>query len=81
MLGDTYTVVDMAAWGWARAVASVLGEESAARLAHLNRLIEEINARPVAARVAALKGRHPFKSEIDEQGRSFLFRHNPSRTS
>jgi len=81
MLGDAYTVVDMAVWGWARAVAFVLGEESGAKLTNLNRLVEEINARPAAARVAALKGRHPFKTEIDEQGRRFLFQHNAASTA
>src|SRR6202008_4870673 len=28
MLGDTYTIVDMAVWGWARLVPFVLGEEA-----------------------------------------------------
>jgi glutathione S-transferase len=28
MLGDTYTVVDMAVWGWARLVPNVLGENA-----------------------------------------------------
>ena len=26
MLGDTYTIVDMAVWGWARGMPIVLGE-------------------------------------------------------
>jgi GST-like protein len=28
MVGDTYTIVDMASWGWARMVPFVLGDEA-----------------------------------------------------
>ena len=28
MLGDTYTIVDMAVWGWARMVPFILGEDA-----------------------------------------------------
>ena len=28
MLGDTYTIVDMNVWGWARLIPNVLGEEA-----------------------------------------------------
>jgi GST-like protein len=81
MLGASYTLVDMAVWGWARAVSYVLGDESAAKLTNLNRLVAEINARPAAARVAALNGKHAFKTEIDEEGRRILFPHNARRTA
>src|ERR1700720_272670 len=37
MLGDTYTIVDMGVWGWARAVPFVLGKEAWARRPHLKR--------------------------------------------
>jgi GSH-dependent disulfide-bond oxidoreductase len=79
MLGDTYTVVDMSVWGWARAVSYVLGAELAGKLTNLNRLVEEINARPAAARVAQLYGKHAFKTEIDEEGRRILFPHTARR--
>ncbi|MBC7942352.1 MAG: glutathione S-transferase N-terminal domain-containing protein, partial [Chitinophagaceae bacterium] len=46
MLGDSYTLVDMAVWGWARAVPFVLGPEAWATLPHVKRLLDEINARP-----------------------------------
>jgi GSH-dependent disulfide-bond oxidoreductase len=74
MLGSTYTIVDMAVWGWARAAAFVLGEERAGALRNLSRLVSEINARPAAARAAALKDRHAFK-ELDDEARRILFPH------
>jgi GSH-dependent disulfide-bond oxidoreductase len=74
MLGSTYTIVDMAVWGWARAAAFVLGEDRAGALRNLTRLVSEINARPAAARAAALKDRHNFK-ELDDEARRILFPH------
>src|SRR5277367_1590391 len=43
MLGDNYTIIDMAVWGWARAVPFILGEEAWAKLPNLKRLFDEIN--------------------------------------
>jgi GST-like protein len=73
MLGDKYTIVDMAVWGWARAVPGILGEEAWNSMANLKRLIEEINARPAAAKVATLKDKHAFKQEMDDDARRALF--------
>lgn len=76
MLGETYTIVDMAVWGWARMVPFVMGDDGAwAKLPRLKRLLDEINARPAAARAAALKDRHEFKAEMDEDARRHMFRH------
>ncbi len=76
MLGDTYTIVDMAVWGWARMAAHVMGEEHAAPLTPLTRLVEEISARPAATRALALKDRHSFKTEMDEQAKRAMFPSN-----
>lgn len=74
MLGSTYTLVDMAVWGWARMVPLVLGgEEAWAKLPNLKRLLDEINTRPAAARAEALKQKHTFKTEMDEEARNFMF--------
>jgi GST-like protein len=35
--------------------------------------VDEISGRPAAARVEALKGRHTFKAEMDDEARRFLF--------
>ncbi|HSV19073.1 MAG TPA: glutathione S-transferase family protein [Casimicrobiaceae bacterium] len=73
LLGDAYTIVDMDAWGWARLVPMVLGEEAWAGLTNVKRLVDEINARPAAARVAALRDRYRFKTEMDDEARRNLF--------
>src|SRR5215208_7010378 len=44
MVGDTYTIVDMALWGWARLAPFVLGDEVAAKFPNVKRLVDEISA-------------------------------------
>jgi GST-like protein len=75
MLGDTYTVVDMAVWGWSRLVPFVLGPDALAKLPNVQRHLEEINARPAVGRALALKDRHSFKTEMDEDARRNMFPH------
>ena len=74
VLGETYTIVDMAVWGWARMVPFVLGEDAFAGLPNVKRLLDTINARPAAQAAEALKGRHAFKAEMDAEARGFMFR-------
>ncbi|MEP7301955.1 MAG: glutathione S-transferase N-terminal domain-containing protein [Caldimonas sp.] len=76
MLGDRYTLVDMAVWGWARAVPFVLGADAWQQLANVKRLLDEINARPAAQRVEALKAKHAYKSEMDDDARKAMFPQN-----
>jgi GST-like protein len=76
MLGDTYTIVDMAAWAWARLVPFVMGEDAFAKMPNLKRLVDEISARPAAARAIALKDRHAFKTEMDDEARRHMFPQN-----
>lgn len=76
MLGDTYTLVDMAVWGWARMVPRVLGAQAWDKLPHLKRLLDEINARPAAQRAESLAKQHVFHSEFDEAARRALFPQN-----
>jgi GST-like protein len=73
LCGDTYTLVDMALWGWSRAASFVLGEQEFAKLTHVKRHLDEVNARPAAVRAAALKERFQFKSEWDDEARRFMF--------
>ena len=75
LVGDTYTIVDMDAWGWARMVPYIMGEERWAKFPNLKRLTDEISARPAAARAIALKDKHTFKAEMDDEARSHMFKH------
>jgi len=75
VVGDAYTVVDMALWGWARLVPNILGEH-AAKLANVKRLVDEISARPAAQKAIALKDRYTFKTEMDEEAKRAMFPSN-----
>ncbi len=75
VVGDTYTIVDMALWGWARLIPVALGEGYWAKFPNVKRLIDEISARPAAARANAIKDKHKFKTEFDEEARKAMFRH------
>ena len=75
MVGNSYSLVDMALWGWARATHFVLGDDAMAKLPNVKRLLGEINARPAAQRVDALKTQFNFKTEMDEQARKAFFPH------
>lgn len=75
MLGDTYTIVDMALWGWARLIPVALGEAHWAKFPNLKKLIDEISARPAAVRAVAIKDKHTFKTEFDDEAKKAMFRH------
>ena len=75
MLGDAYTIVDMNVWGWARLLPNVLGEGASDQFPSLKRLADEINARPAAQKAAALRERHKFKTEMDQEALDAMFPH------
>jgi GSH-dependent disulfide-bond oxidoreductase len=81
MLGEHYSLVDMAVWGWARVLPFVLGAEAWDKLPHVKRLLDEINARPAAQRAEALKTRHVFKAEMDDAARAAMFPQNQRLTT
>lgn len=81
MLGETYTLVDMAVWGWARAVPFVLGATAWEQLPNVKRLLDEINARPAGQRAEALKTKHAFKAEMDDAARAAMFPQNARLTA
>jgi GST-like protein len=76
MLGSDYSLVDMAVWGWARAVPFVLGADAWAKLPHVKRLFDAINARPAAQRADALKAKYAFKAEMDDEAKRAMFPSN-----
>ena len=81
IVGDTYTIVDMDAWGWARLIPFILGEDAWSKFANLKRLVDEISARPAAVRAVQLKDRFAFKSEMDDEARRHMFKHLERRAS
>jgi len=79
MLGDAYTIVDMAVWGWSRLIPNVFGETGWQSYPNIKRHMETISARPAAARALALKDKHSFKAEMDEAARLAMFPHLASK--
>ena len=75
MVADTYTIVDMDVWGWARMVPFALSKDAWEKLPHLKRLVDEIDARPAAQRALKIKDRFSFKAEMDDEARRNMFRH------
>ena len=76
MVGGLYTIVDMSIWGWARMVPFMLGDDGAwSAYPNVKRLLDEVGARPAAARALALKERHAFKTEFDAEARAHMFPH------
>jgi GST-like protein len=76
MVSGRYTLLDMAVWGWARAVPFALGDKAWEELPHVKRLLDAVNARPAAQRAAAIKDRYAFKTEMDDEARRAMFPQN-----
>jgi GSH-dependent disulfide-bond oxidoreductase len=75
MLSGRYTLLDMAVWGWARAVPFALGDKAWEQLPNVKRLLDAVSARPAAVRAGALKDRYAFKAEMDEAAKLAMFPH------
>lgn len=76
LLGDEYTIVDIAAWGWIDRVVPVLGENELENFPHLAKWFKTIDARPAVAKARALAGQFEFKAEMDEEAKRALFPQN-----
>jgi GST-like protein len=76
MVSERYTLLDMAVWGWARAVPFALGADAWDKLPHVKRLLDVVSERPAALRAAALKDRYTFKTEMDDESRRAMFPQN-----
>ena len=75
MVGDDYSIIDMALWGWGKSATSALGEDAWGQLPHPKRLLDTIDARPAAQRALAMKDRYQFKTDLDDQARQAMFPH------
>jgi GST-like protein len=53
----------------------VAGDDMWTKFPNLKRLVDEIGARPAAKIANALKDRHAFKTEMDDEARKAMFRH------
>jgi GST-like protein len=78
IVGDTYTIADMSAWGWLERASRVMKgqEDGLALYPNLKRLMETINARPAVARARAVGKDHAFKRVNDDETKRNLFPSN-----
>jgi len=79
LAGDTYSIADMALWGWANYAPYILGENGLAAYPNVQRLFDEISARPAAQRAHGLKEKLVLKAEFDEETRRNLFPQNQAQ--
>lgn len=78
IMGDTYSIADMSAWGWLDRASRVLKgtEDPLGAYPNLKRLFETVDARPAVARARAVGKDHDFKKVNDEETRRALFPSN-----
>lgn len=76
LAGNEYSIADMAAWGWLNFAGYIFGEEGLSSYPNLERLFNEISARPAAERARKLGEQHAMKSDFDEETMRALFPQN-----
>ena len=76
MVGNDYTIVDIAAWGWIDRANFVLGEGRLTEFPNLARWFAGIDGRPAVARARAIGKDLTFKGEMDDEARRNLFPQN-----
>ena len=78
IVGDTYTIADMSAWGWLDRASRVRkdADDPLGPFPNLKRLFEIVDARPAAARARAIGKDHDFKEVVDEETKRALFPSN-----
>lgn len=78
IVGDSYTIADISAWGWLDRAARVLkGEaEPLKPYPNIKRLFDKVDARPAVARARRVGADHAFKTTVDEDTKRALFPSN-----
>jgi GSH-dependent disulfide-bond oxidoreductase len=78
IVGDTYTIADISAWGWLDRATRIRKDETAplAPFPNPKRLFETVDARPAVARAWEVGEDHPFKKVNDEETNRALFPSN-----
>ncbi len=76
LAGNTYSIADMALWGWAASAGYVFGQTGLSAYPSVQRCMTEMAARPAVQRALELKATHVFKSELDAGSRKAMFPQN-----
>jgi GST-like protein len=78
IVGETYTIADISAWGWLDRASRVRKGEAdpLAAFPNLKRLFDTVEARPAVVRARNVGKDHPFKKANDEETKRALFPSN-----
>ena len=78
IVGSSYTVADISAWGWIDRAGVVLAgsDDPLAAYPNIKRWFRSISDRPAVAKARAVGSSHTFKREVDEESRRALFPSN-----
>ncbi len=78
IVGETYTIADISAWGWLDRAARVLkgADDPLAPFPNLKRLFEMVDARPAVVAARAVGKTHAFKQIRDQEALRALFPSN-----
>jgi GST-like protein len=78
IVGDDYTIADMAAWGWIERASFVLpgSDDPLAPYQNIKEWFDRIDARPATQRARKVGEDHPFKRINDEETKRALYPSN-----
>ena len=78
IVGETYTIADISAWGWLDRASRVRKGEAdpLASFPNLKRLFDSVDARPAVVRARNVGKDHSFKKANDEETKRALFPSN-----
>ncbi|MFG1304761.1 glutathione S-transferase C-terminal domain-containing protein [Xanthobacter autotrophicus] len=78
IVGDSFTIADISAWGWLERAGRVLkgADDPFAAFPELKRWFAAVDGRPAVARARAVGKDHAFKTERDEETLRALFPSN-----
>jgi GSH-dependent disulfide-bond oxidoreductase len=78
VVGDSFTIADVSAWGWLGRAGRVMkgADDPLAAFPEIKRWFASVEARPAVARAKAVGKDHAFKTVVDEETRRALFPSN-----
>ncbi len=78
IVGEDYSIVDMAAWGWIDRASVVFPDEADPldSFPELNRWFRSVDSRPAVARARIVGREHVFKQENDDTAKRALYPSN-----
>lgn len=81
LAGETYTIPDMALWGWAASAGYIFGAKGLAAYPNVERFMADMASRPAVQRALELKAAHTFKGELDAESRKAMFPQNEQKVA